>query len=52
LVRDVLETKPVNEPSSSISYRTQPQARMSWRAALIVCASTIAVAVAAIALAR
>jgi hypothetical protein len=48
----MLETMPVNTPASSIHYKSQPQAKLSLKASLIVCASTIAVAVAVIALVR
>jgi hypothetical protein len=42
----------VNTPSTSIKYHAQPQARVPMRAALLVCASMLAVAVAMIAFVR
>lgn len=48
----MLEAAPVNTPASSIHYKPQAQARMSLKATVIVCASTIAAAVAVLAFVR
>lgn len=52
MVRAMLQAGAVNTSTSSIQYRTQPQARLSLKAALFVCASAIAAAVAMIAFTR